>query len=128
MIPRSTRRSMRRSNDWSGTSATPPKWTALVCNRSLWLLTISYGCIGYVEYLLSYWPEHYFNDVLHFTKDRSRLASMILTIPTSRNVRGVREWPAPRLRRSAGRKLSRLCADRIPCLIHSRQESHFPLR
>jgi sugar phosphate permease len=63
-----------------GAGSAPYAWTALLRNRSLWLLTISYGCVNYVEYLLFYWSEHYFNSVLHFSVDDSRLASMILTI------------------------------------------------
>ncbi len=71
------------ANQYGATAANAaayPTWAALLRNRSLWFLTISYGCIGYVEYLLFYWSEHYFNHVLNFSRDNSRLASMILTL------------------------------------------------
>jgi sugar phosphate permease len=46
-------------------------------NRSLWLLTVSYAAVGYVEYLLFYWSEYYFQQVLEFGASQSRIAAMI---------------------------------------------------
>lgn len=33
-------------------------------NRSLWLLTISYASVGYVEYMIGYWSKNYFTEVM----------------------------------------------------------------
>ena len=46
-------------------------------NRNLWLLAISYAAVGYIEYLVFYWSEHYFAQVLRFGTQQSRLAAMI---------------------------------------------------
>jgi ACS family glucarate transporter-like MFS transporter len=52
-------------------------WSSVVRNRSLWLLTASYAAVGYVEYLIFYWSEHYFKNVLQFGKHEGRIAAMI---------------------------------------------------
>jgi len=88
------------------THAAPSPWTALLRNRSLWLLTISYGCIGYVEYLLFYWSEHYFNRVLQFSVDHSRLAAMILTLTMGVSM-PLGGWLSDRLLRRFGYRGSR---------------------
>lgn len=41
-------------------------------NRSLWLLAISYAAVGYVEYLVGYWSENYFEKVLELPTNTSR--------------------------------------------------------
>jgi sugar phosphate permease len=81
-------------------------WAALLRNRSLWFLTVSYGCIGYVEYLLFYWSEYYFNQVLRFSTEWSRLASMILTL-TMAVCMPLGGWLSDRLLRLAGYRGSR---------------------
>jgi MFS family permease len=58
----------------------PPQshqWLGVLRNRSLWLLTASYATMGYVEYLIFYWSEHYFKSVLEFGEQASRIAAMI---------------------------------------------------
>jgi MFS family permease len=45
--------------------------------RSLWLLTLSYAAIGYFEYLLYYWSEYYFRQVLGFGAAESRVAALL---------------------------------------------------
>ncbi|MEX0712088.1 MAG: MFS transporter [Pirellulales bacterium] len=52
-------------------------WGGLLRNRSLWLLTASYAAVGYVEYLVFYWSEYYFKNVLHFSELGGRIAAMI---------------------------------------------------
>ena len=47
-------------------------WHILLCNRSLVLLTVSYGAVNYFEYLFSFWLHHYFVEVLHLGKVESR--------------------------------------------------------
>jgi len=41
-------------------------------HRNLVLLTLSYGAIGYFQYLFFYWVHTYFTDVLKVGEDRSR--------------------------------------------------------
>jgi MFS family permease len=47
-------------------------WTVLFRNRSLMLLTVSYGAVNYFEYLFTFWMHHYFDDVLNLGKVESR--------------------------------------------------------
>jgi sugar phosphate permease len=51
--------------------------TDLIRDRNLWLLTASYAAVGYIEYLVFYWSEHYFAEILRFGTRQSRLAAMI---------------------------------------------------
>jgi MFS family permease len=53
-------------------------WRALLRNRSLFLLTLSYGAVGYVEYLFFFWMHYYFEKVLKLGEFQSRLCSAIL--------------------------------------------------
>jgi sugar phosphate permease len=55
----------------------PGVWRDILGNRSLWLITVSYGTMGYVEYLVFYWSEYYFKTVLEFGQETSRVAAMI---------------------------------------------------
>jgi nitrate/nitrite transporter NarK len=52
-------------------------WAPLLKNRSLWIFTLSYATVGYVEYVVFYWSEHYFKNVLQFGETAGRLAAMI---------------------------------------------------
>lgn len=52
-------------------------WRTLMRNRSLWLITASYFTMGYVEYLIFYWSEHYFKQVLQFGEREGRFAAML---------------------------------------------------
>lgn len=47
---------------------------ALLKNKNLWLLALSYGAYGYFQYLFFYWMNHYFSQVLHVSEAGSRLA------------------------------------------------------
>lgn len=49
-------------------------------NRSLVLLALSYGCLGYVQYLFFYWVEYYFKTVLERSESESRDAATIITV------------------------------------------------
>jgi MFS family permease len=53
-------------------------WTILLSNRSLVLLTLSYGAVSYFEYLFTFWMHHYFDDVLHMGKIESRYYAGVL--------------------------------------------------
>jgi len=46
-------------------------WLALLGDRSLILLTLSYAAVGYFQYLFFYWMQYYFDQVLHLGKTRS---------------------------------------------------------
>jgi MFS family permease len=54
-----------------------PKWWRLLTNRSLVLLTVSYGAVGYFEYLFFYWMNYYFAQVLRLGQEESRFYSSI---------------------------------------------------
>jgi ACS family D-galactonate transporter-like MFS transporter len=48
-----------------------PGWRTLRY-RSLILLTVSYGAVGYFQYLFFYWMAYYFEKVLHLSETASR--------------------------------------------------------
>jgi ACS family D-galactonate transporter-like MFS transporter len=49
-------------------------------NRSLVLLTLSYGALSYVQYLFFYWIEYYFSKVLKQSDAESRQAAFLITM------------------------------------------------
>ena len=49
-----------------------PQLPVWVRHRNLALLTLSYGAIGYFQYLFFYWVHTYFTEVLKVGEDRSR--------------------------------------------------------
>jgi ACS family glucarate transporter-like MFS transporter len=49
-------------------------------SRSLILLTLSYGALGYFQYLIFYWAQYYFENERALGKDQSRLYASILTL------------------------------------------------
>jgi sugar phosphate permease len=57
----------------------PPAVTfgRLLRDRNLILLTLSYGAVGYFQYLFFYWLHYYFDTVLHLGKSESRLYTML---------------------------------------------------
>jgi ACS family D-galactonate transporter-like MFS transporter len=57
-----------------------PEVKALFRNRSLVLLTLSYGALSYVQYLFFYWIEYYFEKVLNLPTKESRDASFVISI------------------------------------------------
>lgn len=52
----------------------------LLNNRSLLLLTVSYGSVSYFEYLFYFWSQYYFESVLHLPKAQSRFYATILNL------------------------------------------------
>ena len=52
-------------------------WLVLFRHRGLVLLTLSYGCVGYIQYLFFYWMNYYFETVLHLPPSRSRIYAAI---------------------------------------------------
>jgi MFS transporter, ACS family, D-galactonate transporter len=60
--------------------AEPGRFTRLLGNRSLICLTLSYGAVGYFQYLFFYWAQYYFEKVLEYPQDVSRQNSSLLTL------------------------------------------------
>ncbi|OAI42239.1 hypothetical protein AYO40_01905 [Planctomycetaceae bacterium SCGC AG-212-D15] len=79
---------------------------SLFSNRSLMLLTISYGAINYFEYLFFYWMQYYFEKVLGVSKDDGRTYSTILTLAMAGGI-FAGGWLADRLQRRFGPRLGR---------------------
>jgi MFS family permease len=57
--------------------AAAANWLGLLRNRSLVLITLSYGAIGYFEYLFFYWMNYYFAKVLQLGQEESRFYASI---------------------------------------------------
>lgn len=55
-------------------------WFMLFTNRNIWLLTLSYAAVGYLEYLFFFWMNHYFDKVMHIPKDASRIYTAALLL------------------------------------------------
>jgi MFS family permease len=82
-------------------------WWRLLRNRSLVFLTISYGAVGYLEYLFFYWMNHYFVEVRHLDPKDSRFYS---TIPLAVMVVGMLfgGWFSDLMVRRFGYRLGRM--------------------
>jgi ACS family D-galactonate transporter-like MFS transporter len=52
-------------------------WWILLKNRGLLLLTLSYGAVGYFQYLFFYWMNYYFQTVLELPESKSRTYAAI---------------------------------------------------
>jgi MFS family permease len=61
-------------------SATLQDVLKLLRNRSLVLLTLSYGALGYVQYMYFYWMKTYFGEVLHLPVAETRRAAFVVSI------------------------------------------------
>ena len=55
-------------------------WSALLSNRSLLLITLSYAAVGYFQYLFVYWMQFYFDKVLHLGETASKYYAGILQV------------------------------------------------
>ncbi|MCI0465174.1 MAG: MFS transporter [Gemmataceae bacterium] len=87
-------------------SADSGSWRALLTNRSLVLLTLSYAAVGYIEYLFFFWMHYYFDEVLKVGKDTSRLYATILYLAMAAGM-FLGGWLADRLSGSWGRRAGR---------------------
>jgi MFS family permease len=81
----------------------PPRSTATVRdvlalfgNRSLVLLTLSYGAYSYVQYLFFYWIEYYLKNTLKLPQEDSREATFTITMAMAVGM-AVGGWSADRL-------------------------------
>jgi len=70
-------------------------------NGSLVLLTLSYGSIGYVQYMFFYWVEYYFTKVLERPPSESREAAFIISISMAVGM-AVGGWVSDRMCRRLG--------------------------
>lgn len=86
----------------------PPssQWTALFRNRSLMLLALGYGTVGYFYYILFFWMGHYLNKVLKLGTMESRYYTglIILAMAVGTPLGG---WLADRLQKAYGSRLGR---------------------
>jgi MFS family permease len=82
------------------------RWRALLTNRSLILLTLSYAAVGYFEYLFYFWMHYYFEGVLKLGTYESRnYASVLYLAMAAGMVLG--GWLADALTRVWGRRPGR---------------------
>jgi MFS family permease len=91
----------------------PPRSTAsvrdvlgLFRNRSLVLLTLSYGAYSYVQYLFFYWIQYYFGKVLNLPTEASREATFTITMAMAVGM-AVGGWTADRLCGRLGHRAGR---------------------
>jgi MFS transporter, ACS family, D-galactonate transporter len=83
-----------------------PNWMSWLTNRNLWLLTFSYGAIGYFQYVFFYWLEYYFKTVRSLDAATSRWYT---TIPVLAMAGGMFAggWLFDGLQGKLGRRLDR---------------------
>jgi ACS family glucarate transporter-like MFS transporter len=81
-------------------------WRALLTNRSLVLLTLSYAAVGYFEYLFFFWMHYYFGEVLKLGKYESRDYATILNLAMAAGM-FLGGWLADYLALAWGRRLGR---------------------
>ena len=58
----------------------PTRVLDLLMDRSLMCLTISYGMVGYFQYLFFYWAQYYFENVQKMPKEEARLMTGLLIL------------------------------------------------
>ena len=83
------------------TRATPREVLALFRNRGLVLATLSYGALGYVQYMFFYWVEYYFSQVLRLPDSESRQAAFVVAMAMAVGM-AVGGWVADGLCRRLG--------------------------
>jgi MFS family permease len=88
-------------------SADSGGWRALLTNRSLILLTLSYAAVGYFEYLFYFWMHFYFEDVLKLGKYESRSYATVLYLAMAAGM-VLGGWVADRLALAWGRRRGRV--------------------
>lgn len=83
-----------------------PVWRWLLGQRSLILLTLSYGAVGYFQYLFFYWMTYYFERILELppTTSRGYAAVPPLAMALGMPLGG---WLSDRLEQAFGRRRAR---------------------
>jgi MFS family permease len=87
-------------------SASVDQVLGLFRNRSLVLLTLSYGAYSYVQYLFFYWIQYYFGKVLNLPTEASRGATFTITMAMAVGM-AVGGWTADRLCGRLGHRAGR---------------------
>lgn len=64
-------------------TATVSEAISLLRNRSLVLLTLSYGALGYMQYMFFYWIEFYFGSELRLPESESRRAAFVVMMASA---------------------------------------------
>jgi MFS family permease len=82
------------------------RWRALLTNRSLILLTVSYAAVGYFEYLFFFWMHFYFEKVLNLGQYESRNYATILYLAMAAGM-FLGGWLADHLALTWGRRRAR---------------------
>ncbi len=84
----------------------PALWGRLLRDRNLMLLTFSYFCVDYFEYIFFYWIYYYFGEIRHMGKDESAIyvAILMMTMVVMTPVGG---WLSDRLVARMGLKNGR---------------------
>jgi MFS family permease len=81
-------------------------WRAILTNRSLILLTLSYAAVGYFEYLFFFWMHYYFDGVLKLGRYESRDYATILYLAMAAGI-FLGGWLADYLTLAWGRRRGR---------------------
>lgn len=81
-------------------------WLALLRNRSLILASLSYGTVGYFQYLFFYWMNYYFRKVLLLPEETSATYAAILPLAMAVGM-PLGGWLSDRLERAYGAQRSR---------------------
>jgi MFS family permease len=85
----------------SGSNSRTAGWSALLGNRNLLLVTLSYAAVGYFQYLFVYWMQFYFDKVLHLGETASKYYAGILQVALALGM-PLGGWLSGRLARSLG--------------------------
>ncbi len=108
--PRATSRLVHLAEADRARRGNPPQsrmvWRRLLGHRSLILLTLSYGAVGYFQYLFFYWMTYYFEKILELpsTTSRSYAAIPPLAMALGMPLGG---WLSDRLELTFGRRRGR---------------------
>jgi MFS family permease len=99
--------------DWEAVTTVPDKasepsvaWHLLFTQRSLMLLTLSYGAVSYFQYLFFYWINYYLEKVLVLPQQTSRIYAMIPTLAMAVGM-PLGGWLSDRLEHAWGTSSSR---------------------
>jgi MFS family permease len=81
-------------------------WMALLRNRGLALLTLSYAAVGYFQYLFFFWTHYYFEEILKLGEQKSRYYATIVNLAMAAGMAGG-GFLSDRLQRRLGLRLGR---------------------
>jgi MFS family permease len=87
-------------------AVSPAAWHALLRHKSLMLLTLSYGAIGYFQYMFFYWMSYYFETVLRLSPERSHVYAAIPPLAMALGM-PLGGWLSDRIEHARGKAESR---------------------